>query len=462
VRPVSLTKGLRRQVLVSGVLTALLGGSSFLVAARSSRAGSILRTDATAYFLYSRSLLLDGNSDVTNEYWELERRFPPGEVNLMDGVRAFAEVRAEDGRVLLPWPVGMGVLYVPFYTVGYAVEWIAAKASKREPDSYGLVPQLAFASGSLFFGLVGFWMTWLSCARLAGRQAAWLGTLSVILAGPAAFYVFFHPGMAHAASFGLVAVLAYLWLERRVESWGGLAVAALVQGLLSTLRYQNVLFGLLLLDSLITKPTRSLRGLALRSMVVAASFVVGFLPQIAHLLASRGPALDGTYQGTEGLLVLGRHHVFFRSPFFWDVLFSCQHGAFYWAPVLGLASVGAVVVAISHRWARWSLLTILSHVYLIGTLAEHEIAWSGGSSFGMRYLTECTPLFALGLASLLALVKQPVRFWAIGAGLSLLVLFNACLILAFGMHTISTTKCVRYGEMAAGILAAFGRLFGGG
>jgi hypothetical protein len=117
------------------------------------------------------------------------------------------------------------------------------------------------------------------------------------------------------------------------------------------------------------------------------------------------------------------------------------------------------------------LLTILLQVYLIGGLGivgsyDHgqppatswNDHWMGGTSFSMRYLTECTPLFGAGLAYLLSF--RPALTRLLIPVLPVLVAWNLLLILAYGMNTISHSYCVTFTGMLNGIGEAVRTVFG--
>ena len=76
----------------------------------------------------------------------------------------------------------------------------------------------------------------------------------------------------------------------------------------------------------------------------------------------------------------------------------------------------------------------------------------------MRYLTEATPVFAVGLAVLLdrtPWIKGRLVWQAL---LALLVVWNGLLILAYSIGTISHVDCVTWADMGAGVAEALGRL----
>ncbi|MDP9122486.1 MAG: hypothetical protein M3O15_14150, partial [Acidobacteriota bacterium] len=181
----------------------MLGSLAFAGVVAHTR-GYLFRNDGAAYFMLTRSLVLDHDADLTDEFAELDARLAPGSEVLM-AVRESARWLPGTGRLVLPWPLGVGVVMAPFYAAGYAAEWLRARLAGGAPDSYGLVPQYFYALGAWAYGLLGGWATWLCCLwalRPAGRPlaatattAATAASLAVILGGPVVFYVLLHPTM---------------------------------------------------------------------------------------------------------------------------------------------------------------------------------------------------------------------------------------------------------------------------
>jgi hypothetical protein len=445
---VSWTHGVTKTTLaLSAGATLLVGLITFTLSVRWSDAGAIARGDGLGYFLYARSLVVDLDTDITREIEEIQRHFHPAATTSVDNPTAAPGT----GRLTLPWPIGSGAVMAPFYASGWAVENAVARVQGRPPDSYGLIPQFAFGIGSLVYGWLGFWCTYLCCATIAPRGVAGLATLAISLGGPVVYYVFVAPSMAHAASFGLVGLLLLLWWRM----WHGevrpgpLALLGFVFGLLVTVRYQNVLFGILPAALMIAHLRRAKLADWVRVAAIGAlAFAGPVAGQALHYVSVHGAA-GGVTVRSATVVEAEANAVDVGSPRFLDVLFSCQHGAFYWAPVLAIAVGGLAWAARRRTWARLFLLTFFAHVYLVGGLQGIQ-NWSGGHAFGMRYLTECGALLSVGLA--FAVARSPRRWlvgWAVGLGA--LVVWNGALIGAYTLKQISTLECVTFAEMVQGV-----------
>jgi hypothetical protein len=469
---------LLRPFWLSLIVTLAVGLAAFRVTTTMT-SGFLVWSDGLAYFFHARSLVVDGNSDITNEFEEFDRRYPVGQKtsSVMDSIRLNVSRNVRTGHLVSPWPIGMGLLLAPFYAIGLAVESILAPLEGRNPDSYGIIPQYFFGFGSLTFGLLGFWATYLCCREVSDRHRSSIATCGAVLAGPAVFYIFVSPSMAHAVSFGITALLVLLWWRQWAMGTRPRVMLLLgfLLGLLVTIRLQNAIFGVLLAILVV----RELRHDGWRKSLTAATagLVTCAIPMTALALHSLayGPAQSTFAFQPGGILMLGSYPVNIKSPYFFDVLFSCRHGAFHWAPVFALSTIG--LISAVYRDARFFVLFLIFvlQVYLIGgigiadahgrpatfDLSNWNEHWKGGASFGMRYLTECTPIFALGLASLLNFFRTSIAsmIWAIG--LSMLVMWNGLLVLAYGLNTVSRSYCVSYGEMWRGVGQALGKIAGG-
>jgi hypothetical protein len=445
-----------RAMALSAAAVFAVGLPLFAMAAAHSE-GFLCRGDGAAYFMMARSLVVDHDTDLTDEYRELDARLPPGSLVMMAVRLSAREVPGSD-RIYLPWPIGTGLLMSPFYALGYGVELAVARLSGRAADSYGAIPQIAFGLGSLVYGLLGFWASFFTWRRLAGPGAAAWSAAALALGGPLLYYVFLHPSMSHAVSFGLLACFVLLWWRHWSHAAAGWPwLLWLLFGLLVLVRYQNVVFVLLPLSLLVREPLRRSRRLLLGTAGVGA--LASFAPLSLQLaeLARTGQldaAAGGAATAAGGGVILGGNELSLGSPHFWDVLFSCLHGAFYWTPVLALGVAGLLWAARQASWARVLAVVFFADVYLIGCLARGS-NWAGDNAFGMRYLGDSAALLAPGMALLLARAgsARAGRLLA-RAGLSLLIAGNALLALAFALRTIPHDQCVTYPRMAAGIAGA--------
>jgi hypothetical protein len=189
---------------------------------------------------------------------------------------------------------------------------------------------------------------------------------------------------------------------------------------------------------------------------IVAPAITGLTFPVALLFAHESWLQGGLVLSPRSFMEAGRNPVDWRSPHFLDVLFSCQHGLVYWTPILGLGLIGICLAALREPWARMALATVLAHVWLIGGLSATAVSWSGGSAFGMRYMTENGVFFAMGLAWLQGRLQRTATRWAAGILLASLVTANLGLLALFTSKRISQDGCVTYRDMGGAALDLIG------
>jgi hypothetical protein len=101
--------------------------------------------------------------------------------------------------------------------------------------------------------------------------------------------------------------------------------------------------------------------------------------------------------------------MYWYAPHGLEVLFSPQHGFFFWTPLAVLALAGLVVLAIrpdgdgrssvfdGRRIAVCLIVMVASQVYVAGSVAS----WTVAGAFGQRRFICLTSVLVIGLAALL-------------------------------------------------------------
>jgi hypothetical protein len=217
------------------------------------------------------------------------------------------------------------------------------------------------------------------------------------LGTPAFFYMTLAPGYSHAASLFAVALL--LWLSlRAMAREGGIsnrdaAVLGMAGGLAALVREQDILFLVMPAAAIAWSGLRRhepLRAL-LRGALLGATAFVAFVPQ---LLVYK--TLYGVYRPSRYV----RQKMVYSSPHFFDVLLDPTHSLFLWSPLLLLAVVGIAVAVWRRRDAASVLLALalLAQLWICGSLTS----WTQAGAFGMRRFIAASPIFAWGLAELVA------------------------------------------------------------
>jgi hypothetical protein len=136
------------------------------------------------------------------------------------------------------------------------------------------------------------------------------------------------------------------------------------------------------------------------------------------------------------------------SPHALQVLWSPEHGLFFWTPLAFVAALGLLWLMVSRpshatadaSWiAGMAVLMAVLQVYVSGAVES----WTVAGSFGQRRFVALTPLLALGLAvwfeNARAAVTRVPRL--IVAGLAtVLIWWNIGLMAQFGLHLMDRQR----------------------
>jgi hypothetical protein len=252
-----------------------------------------------------------------------------------------------------------------------------------------------------------------------------MAVIALWWATPVAYYMYIAPGMSHAASLFAVAVFFSLWPWAAAGGPGRWAVWGASAGLMALVREQDLFFAVAALVAVLAVPHR-LKKLAAFG---ATAFVV-FLPQLAVY-----QVLNGSPEPAHEV----QRKMSWLSPHFFQVLFSSQHGLFFWSPVLLLFLAGGLLLLKRQRSAGLVLLAaFVAQVYISGSVDS----WTQAGAFGARRFVGATAIFAAWGAFLLEAVEPRFRRAGIAAVASILILWNVSLMIQFGLGLMDRKRLV--------------------
>jgi len=411
--------------------------------------------DEIQYFSYLRSLVFDHDVDFGNEYAHFHAADPGG----LAGFRAtFLERReTQTGRHINFAPLGSALLWSPFYLLAHAAVHAArAFGAPVAADGFSWPYVAAVCYASALYGLAGLLLVHDALRRHGGMRepAATLAVAGLWLGTPLLYYMTVAPAFSHAT--GVFAVALLVWLSLRAAarppaSVGEWALIGAAGGLAALVREQDGLFiviplGILAFFTLARnefalaikpggpsgppRPPARLSwkaGLVRGAAMGAAAFLV-FLPQ---LLAYR--ALTGRF----GPSRLVARKMTWSSPHLLQVLFDPGHGLFAWSPLLLVAAAGLLFLLWRRRDLTVALLALalILQVWINGAVES----WTQAGAFGARRFVSSTPVFAWGLAALLAAVS-PRRDRLAALGLAFFVSWNVGLMVQFGLKLMDRQR----------------------
>lgn len=338
-----------------------------------------LTSDGVDHFVYLRSLWVDGDLDLANDY---ARVSPRG---------ASVDPPTPLGRAGNLHPVGPAVLWSPLYLLAD----LLARAAGLPADGDGPAYRNAAAVASLLWGWLGLVLLYDAARRQAGRWAALAASLGVGFGTFLYWYLAWAPTMAHAPAFFACALFVRLWLEPRLQGPRRAALLGAACGLVALTRWPNALVALLpLVEALprLRRP-REWPALAREALAFGAAALVAFSPQMLAWKALYGAWLT-VPQG--GAFLAG-------APAVAGVLFSPHHGLFSWSPLLYLALPGFGPL---FRGRPWAALGALAFAAALVRVNAGVADWWGGAAFGGRRFDALLPLFGLALACALAALAR--------------------------------------------------------
>ena len=388
-------------------------------------------SDEVQYFSYLRSIWFDRDVSFENEYLY----FYQHNIAQSGGYyETFLVRETAAGRRVNYGTIGCALLWSPFY--GIAHLWTRATGGVADGFSPPYIRAVAY--GSAFYGFLAVLLS-IRAARLvvnASERSGFLAGLAVWLGTPLLFYMYVAPPFSHAVSAFGVALFVTVWLHvRREWSVSGTFLLGVCAALLAMIREQDIFialgplfdFGLALLtpkSELLT--TKRTGGVAAAGAGVAG-FFLGYLPQLI------------AYNGLNGYPGPAQHvqrKMYWYAPHGLQVLFSSEHGFFFWTPLAILAIAGLIAMASGRlkaastapRIALCALIMIASQVYVAGSVES----WTVAGAFGQRRFVCLTPVLAIGLAALWhARPRRPAYHMALTAAVIACVWWNIALMAQF-------------------------------
>ncbi len=374
----------------------------------------IAESDAIEYFSYLPSLLLDGDLDFEDEYTVFYREDPEGRKGFKE---TFLDLSTATGLKLNFGPIGTALLWSPFYIATHLV--VGSEDGMSQPY------RTAVSVGSVLYASIGLLLCYRLARRFAGPFASFAAVVGLWWATPVAYYMYVAPGMSHAVSLFAVALFFTLWpwaIAGGISRW---AVWGASAGLMAIVREQDLFYAAAALVAAYGTTDRLKRLIAFG----AAAFVV-FLPQLAvyHVLYGRPwPAPQV------------QNKMFEYSPHFFEVLFSIEHGLFFWSPILLLVFAAGLWMVKKERVAGLVLLAaFLAQVYISGAVDS----WTQAGAFGSRRFVGATPIFAIWGAVFFAALEPRIRKFGVAALASFFILWNVSLMIQFGLGMMDRQRLV--------------------
>lgn len=374
---------------------------------------AIISWDVFGYYLYLPATFIHHDLGIKNFAWvkEILDTYNP----TMGFYQAYL---SPGGDYVMKYPVGMAIMYSPFYFMGQVLAHIFGYS----PDGFTLPYQLSIALGGLFYTVAGIWFLRKILLNYFPDSVAAL-TMVFVVAGTNYFQLTaFDGAMPHNYLFTLFALIVWVTIRWHASpKWNYALAIGVLCGLATLIRptaiiivLVPVLWGVLKGSAFREKISLVRKNLA---MVVAMAIVMLAVVsiQLLYWKLHSGAWIYYSYEKGEKLEWI--------APYLWKVLFSYKKGWLVYTPLMVFALVGFWPLFARYRSIFLSVFVFFTAHLLI--VASWPTWWYGGS-FSQRTMMESYVLLALPLGAFIewisaqkSLIRRPLI-----AGLLLLVLLN--------------------------------------
>ena len=429
-----------------------------------------VRGDGVGYYAFARAPLIQHNLDFTEDYRHANESFRGPRLDENNQPRS--EFRTPTGHLDNHFTVGPAILWTPFLLVAHLGVLLArALGSSVLADGFSAPYRIAMALATAIYGFLGLLLAFRLAREYVHERWALLATIAIWWASSLPVYMYFNPSWSHAHSAFVVALFLWYWhgtrSSRSLAQW---LILGLITGLMLNVYYANAMvvavlaievarryylaFHLKPVEALATDESElvgtarppfphalSVPQLLFRHSLFAAVVLLCMLPTLITRYIVYGNAFESGYIPLRDWL--------WRSPAFFSVLFSSNHGLLAWTPILLLAIAGLFIF---WRWQRRAGTPFLAAFLAFYLLIACYPDWAGISSFGNRFFVSLTPLFILGLSVFLDRLAQLFRsnraaLAAASAFLALLLLWNVGLMFQWGSHLIPARGPISFSGM---------------
>lgn len=352
-----------------------------------------IRSDGVGYYAYLpavivyRDLTMAALYNIPSDKLEGYQPFGP-----WTGINRFENT----GRYLDKYGMGVAFLMLPFFLAAHCISVLCSFGE----GGFGLPYQFASIASALIYFCAGVAFLYGLLRNFFSHEIVFC-TLAVHIFGTGLFhYATYDGSFSHVYSFFLVSIFLYVLYRYREHRAVCSVLCGFLLGLIFLTRPPNIIFGLFFALFGVAQLSDLSRVVLDRKWfekmaLFCAVFVITASPQLFYWKYITGRWLVYSYVG-EGFN--------WWSPEFFNVLFSVRKGLFFWSPVLLASTVGFFFMRTKVPDFFGPLVVFFPlNVYIISSWS----CWWYGGSLGQRPFVESVPLFAIGLASLLAGIRSP-------------------------------------------------------
>ncbi|MFQ5446611.1 MAG: hypothetical protein ACE5FF_06735 [Saprospiraceae bacterium] len=347
---------------------------------------AVITWDVSGYYLYLPAGFIYHDLEELKFLPDIIGKYQPSYA----ADQAFTAGEKGDRRQVMKYPVGMALLYLPFFLVAHGV----ACLTDYPADGFSYPYQVAIQWEGVLMALLGLWFLRKNLlVHFSDKVTAVV--LGLIALGTNFFnYATFDAAMPHVFLFTLLALLVHFtmrWYQK--QTWANSLAVGACAGMAALVRPTEIIFAVVPVlwgignlnaaKSRLMLFLKNWRKLLLTAFTVAA---IGLL-QLGYWKYITGHWLVYSYKD-QGFS--------FLHPHFVNVLFSYRKGWFIYTPVMLFAVAGFFFLAKNYRKLFLSVFAIFFVTTWI--VAAWDIWWYGGA-FGQRAFIQSYAVMAFPLAA---------------------------------------------------------------
>ena len=349
--------------------------------------------------------------DVFGYYMHLPAFFTMNDVTLSDfsAVEKIVDIHnntpnfyqfitLENGNHYNIYQVGMAVLYLPFFIIGY---WIALVYG-FPTDGFSAPYQYAVLYGSIVYTFIGLWFFRKLFIKLFSDRIAAILLISIVLGTNYLLHVsiFAQNMMTHNYLFSLYAVFIYYTYKWHLnQKWSFLLIMAISSGLLVLIRPSEIV--VFIIPVLWNVSNRKTLAAKFRLLYDIKNQLIIFSLIVFVILSLQ---LAYNYLCTGTMFYSGYNNLFGDkpeplNPHFINVLFSFRKGWLVYTPIMCFAIIGFYHLYRYYRQWFWvSLVFFISNLYIVSSWS----CWWYADSFSQRALIQSYVLMSIPLGAFLS------------------------------------------------------------
>jgi hypothetical protein len=348
----------------------------------------VITSDIKGYYGYLPALFI--NDDL-----KLEKVDP----YIIDGDIKIWFSKDENGQRFIKFPVGMSILYSPFFGIAHAT----AGGPEAPANGYSEPYRYWLLVGGLFYVLLGIvFFSKLMLRHFDDRTSA-TTILVMYLATNLYYYTAIDGVFTHGHTFFLFSAFMYgcvRWLD--TKKWKYVFLLGITGGLMVAVRHIDVWFLLFIIfygiRSLKDLKERFLLFWKFRWKVLVGAILMALMmaPQFAYHWYLFGDIFHYAYND---------ERFFFSAPHLYDALFSYRNGWLVYTPIMLFAIFGLLLLR--KRAPELFTISLIGLPVYYYVLASWWCWWFVG--FGNRAYINMYPLLAFSLAAFIGFLYEKYR-----------------------------------------------------